>query len=62
MIKKLTILYQDTIVHRAETVELAAAPFETLSEWCEYTRSGGLATSPNVGGSLVGDPVRGVEA
>ena len=58
MIKKLTILYQDTIVHRAEPVELAAAPFETLLEWCEYTRSEReLATSPNVGGSLVGDPV-----
>ena len=47
----------------AEKVELAATPFETLGQWCEYTRSErGWATGPNVGGSLVGDLVRAVEA
>jgi len=47
----------------AEKVELSDTPFETLSEWCEYTRSErGWDVGPHVGGSLVGDPVRGVEA
>ncbi|EMA25727.1 hypothetical protein C443_02919 [Haloarcula argentinensis DSM 12282] len=47
----------------AETVELAATPFETLSEWCEYTRSErGWDVGPHVGGSLVDDLVRAVEA
>jgi len=47
----------------AEKVELAATPFETLSEWCEYTRSErGWDIGPHVGGSLVGDLVRAVEA
>jgi len=36
---------------------------ETLSEWCEYTHlERGWETGPNVGGSLVDDLVRGVEA
>ncbi|WP_367175653.1 hypothetical protein [Haloarcula rubripromontorii] len=52
-----------TVDGDAEKVELAATPFETLSEWCEYTRSErGWETGPNVGGSLVGDLVRAVEA
>ena len=47
----------------AEKVELVDTPLETLSEWCEYTRSErGWATGPNVGGSLVGDLARAVEA
>nr|WP_191906250.1 MULTISPECIES: hypothetical protein [unclassified Haloarcula] len=40
----------------AETVELAATPFETLSEWCEYTRSArGWDIGLHVGESLVDD-------
>ncbi|NLV08333.1 hypothetical protein GOC83_19640 [Haloarcula rubripromontorii] len=47
----------------AEKVELAAAPVETLGQWCEYTRSErGWDIGPHVGGSLVGDLVRAVEA
>jgi len=47
----------------AEKVELAATPFETLSDWCEYTRGErGWDIGPHVGGSLVGNLVRGVEA
>jgi len=47
----------------AEKVELVDTPFETLVQWCEYTCSErDWATGPNVGGSLVGDLVRGVEA
>jgi hypothetical protein len=46
-----------------EKVVLAETPFKTLSEWCEYTRSeSGWDVGPYVGGSLVGDLVRGVEA
>ncbi|KAA9404562.1 hypothetical protein EGO51_18835 [Haloarcula hispanica] len=47
----------------AEKVVLAETPFETLSEWCEYTRGEhGWDIGSHVGGSLVGDLVRGVEA
>jgi len=47
----------------AKKVELAATPFETLGQWCEYTRSErGWDIGPHVGGSLVGDLVRAVEA
>ncbi|AUG49595.1 hypothetical protein BVU17_18325 (plasmid) [Haloarcula taiwanensis] len=47
----------------AEKVELAETPFETFSEWCEYTRSErGWDVEPHVGGSLVGDLIRGAEA
>ena len=46
----------------AEKVVLAETPFETPSEWCEYTRSErGWDVGPHIGGSLVGDLVRGVE-
>ncbi|NLV08274.1 hypothetical protein GOC83_19335 [Haloarcula rubripromontorii] len=48
---------------KAEKVELVETPFETLSQWCEYTRSErGWNIGPHVGGSLVGDLVRAVEA
>ncbi|RLM89991.1 hypothetical protein [Haloarcula sp. Atlit-7R] len=48
---------------KAEKVVLAETPFETLAEWCEYTRGErGWDVGPYVGGSLVGDLVRGVEA
>ncbi|EMA13399.1 hypothetical protein [Haloarcula amylolytica] len=47
----------------AEKIELAATPFETLGQWCEYTRSErGWNIGPHIGGSLVGDLVRAVEA
>jgi len=47
----------------AEKVVLSETPFETLSEWCEYTRGErGWDVGPQVGGSLVGDLVRGVKA
>ncbi|WP_121304625.1 hypothetical protein [Haloarcula quadrata] len=47
----------------AEKVVLAETPFETLAQWCEYTRSErGWDVGPHVGGSLVGDLVRGAEA
>ncbi|MFU1783855.1 hypothetical protein ACM16X_21040 [Haloarcula japonica] len=47
----------------AEKVELSETPFETLGEWCEYTRGKrGWGVGPHVSGSLVGDFVRGVEA
>ncbi|GGK83942.1 hypothetical protein GCM10009067_40150 [Haloarcula sebkhae] len=47
----------------AEKVVLAETPFETLGKWCEYTRGErGWGIGPHVGGSLVGDLVRGVEA
>jgi hypothetical protein len=44
----------------AEKVVLAETPYETLGEWCEYTRGErGWDVGPHVGGSLVGDLVRG---
>ncbi|NLV12182.1 hypothetical protein [Haloarcula argentinensis] len=47
----------------AEKVTLAETPFETLSEWSEYTRSKrGWDIGPHVSGSLVGDLVQGVGA
>jgi len=47
----------------AEKVELAETPFEMLSEWREYTHSEqGWDIGPHVGGSLVDDLVRAVEA
>ncbi|WP_434530054.1 hypothetical protein ACODNH_02005 (plasmid) [Haloarcula sp. NS06] len=47
----------------AEKVELAETSFETLSEWCEYTRGErGWDVGPHVGRLLVGDLVQGVEA
>jgi len=47
----------------AEKVVLAETPFETLSDWCEYTRGErGWDIGPHVGGSLVGDLVRAVKA
>ena len=46
-----------------EKVVLAETPFETLLDWCEHTRSErGWDIGPQVGGSLVGDLVRAVEA
>jgi hypothetical protein len=48
---------------QAETVELSETSFETLSEWCEYTREErGWDIGPHVGGSLVGDLVQAVNA
>ncbi|AUG49071.1 hypothetical protein BVU17_15915 [Haloarcula taiwanensis] len=47
----------------AEKVVLAETPFETLGEWCEHARGErGWDAGPHVGGSLIGDLVRGVEA
>ena len=47
----------------AEKIPLAETPYETLAGWCEYTRSErGWDIGPHIGGSLVGDLVRGVEA
>ncbi len=47
----------------AEKVELSEMPSETVSQWCEYNRGErGWNIGPHVGGSLVGDLVRGVEA
>ncbi|MDQ2074750.1 hypothetical protein RBH20_19675 [Haloarcula sp. H-GB4] len=47
----------------AEKVELSETPFETLAQWCEYTKDErGWSVGPHVGGSLVDDLVRGVEA
>jgi hypothetical protein len=48
---------------RAEKVALADTPFETLAEWCEYTQDErGWAVGPHVGGSIVDDLVRGLNA
>ncbi|MDQ2074726.1 hypothetical protein RBH20_19550 [Haloarcula sp. H-GB4] len=47
----------------AEKVVLAETPFEMLAEWCEYTRGDRVwDIGPDVGGLLVGDLVRAVEA
>lgn len=47
----------------SEKVVLANTPFETLAEWCEYTRGErGWGIGPHVGGSLLGNFVRSVEA
>ena len=54
------VIVEDTV---AEKVELAETPFETLEQWCEYTREErGWTVGPHVGGSLVDDLVRGVDA
>jgi len=48
---------------QAETVELSETPFETLAEWCEYTRGErGWDIGPHVGGSLIDDLVQAVNA
>jgi len=59
--------YEQTVVvvegRDAETVKLAETPFATLGEWCEYTHDErGWEIGPHVGGSLVGELVRAVEA
>ncbi|MBX0297523.1 hypothetical protein [Haloarcula nitratireducens] len=47
----------------AETFDLDETPCQTLRDWCEHTRrKRGWEIGPNVGGSLVGDLLRGVEA
>ncbi len=47
----------------AEKVVIAVTPFDTLSEWCEYTREErGWDTGLHVGGSLGGDPLRSLDA
>ena len=47
----------------AEKVVLAETPVETLSEWCAYTCGEcSWDIGPHVGGSLVGDLVRAMEA
>ncbi|MFC6975660.1 hypothetical protein ACFQL1_14955 [Halomicroarcula sp. GCM10025709] len=46
-----------------ERFELADLPIDTLGQWCEHVRNEReWATEPRVGGSLVGDLVRGIEA
>ncbi|WP_135305488.1 hypothetical protein [Haloarcula amylovorans] len=46
-----------------EKFELDETPCQTLRDWCEHTRQKrGWSVGPHVGGSLVGDLVRGVEA
>ena len=48
---------------RAEKVQLAETPYETLAGWCEYTQDErGWAVGPHVGGSLVGDLARRLNA
>ena len=48
---------------QAEKVELADTPFETLAGWCEYTQDErGWAVGPHVGGSIVDDLARGLNA
>ncbi|NLV08180.1 hypothetical protein GOC83_18820 [Haloarcula rubripromontorii] len=48
---------------QAEKVKLAETPHETLAGWCEYTQDErGWAVGPHVGGSLIGDLARGLNA
>ena len=48
---------------RAEKVELAETPYKTLAGWCEYTQDErGWAVGPHVGGSIVDDLARGLNA
>jgi len=48
---------------QVEKVELAETPYETLAGWCEYTHDErGWSVGPHVGGSLVDDLARGVDA
>ncbi|QIO25018.1 hypothetical protein [Haloarcula sp. JP-L23] len=50
-------------VEEAETFELDETTCMTLGDWCEHARdTHGWDVEPHVGGSLVGDLVRGVEA
>ena len=50
------------LVDGAEKFELAQTPCRTLADWCEHVRGQrGWAVGPRVGGSLVGDLVRGFE-
>ncbi|MBX0296970.1 hypothetical protein [Haloarcula nitratireducens] len=47
----------------AEKFDFDETPCQTLRDWCEHTRQKrGWDVGPHVGGSLVGDLVRGVEA
>ncbi|AEM58880.1 hypothetical protein HISP_17760 (plasmid) [Haloarcula hispanica N601] len=47
----------------AEKVALAETPYETLAGWCEYTQDErGWAVGPYVGGSIVDDLARGLNA
>ncbi|QIO25563.1 hypothetical protein [Haloarcula sp. JP-L23] len=47
----------------AETFVLDETPCETLGDWCEHVRcTRGWNVGTNVGGSLVDDLVRSVEA
>ena len=46
-----------------EKFELDETPCATLSDWCDHVRrQRGWDIGPHVGGSLVGDLARGVEA
>ena len=58
------VVPQDTeSVEDAETFELEETPLATLGDWCEHVRrKRGWDIGPRVGGSLVGDLVRAVEA
>lgn len=50
-------------VEDGEKFELEETPLATLGEWCEHVRdTRGWNVGPHVGGSLVGDLVRVVEA
>ncbi|QIO25284.1 hypothetical protein [Haloarcula sp. JP-L23] len=52
-----------TSVKDAETFELDVTPCGTLSDWCRHVRgTRGWDVGPHVGGSMVGDLVRGAEA
>ncbi|WP_424005663.1 hypothetical protein ACOZ4I_20490 (plasmid) [Haloarcula salina] len=47
----------------SEKFELDKTPCETLRDWCEHTRrKRGWDVGPHIGGSLVSDLVRAVEA
>ena len=44
-------------------VELSNTPFQTLSQWSEYTREErGWTVGPHAGGSIVDDLVNALEA
>ncbi|WP_420182865.1 hypothetical protein ACNO8S_16390 (plasmid) [Haloarcula sp. KBTZ06] len=48
---------------QAEKVPLAETPYETLAGWCEYTQDErGWAVGPHVGGSIVDDLARRLNA
>jgi len=49
--------------NHAEKVPLAETPYKTLAGWCEYTQDErGWAVGPHVGGSIVDDLARGLNA